>query len=68
MHCLSRQGTVYRGARAFRFMATHIPLLAPLALLLCIPGGLWIAERLYAKISRPRQQLSRWFTRRQPTR
>lgn len=63
MHCVSRHGVVYRGARAFRFMALRIPLFTPFALLLWIPGSLWIAEHIYTKISRNRHWLGRWFLR-----
>jgi len=58
MHLVAVDGTVLRGARAFRFAALRLPLLAPLALGLWIPGALWVAERVYAWISRNRYRLN----------
>ena len=61
IHCLSRDGRLYRGARCIRFVGLRIPLLVPLALILWFPGLIWIAERIYAWVSRHRYLLSRWF-------
>ena len=61
IHCLSRDGRLYRGARCIRFVGLRIPLLVPLALILWFPGVIWIAERIYAWVSRHRYLLSRWF-------
>ena len=61
IHCLTKDGRIYRAARCFRFIAMRIPLLAPLALLLWIPGMIWIAERIYNRIARNRYFLSRFF-------
>lgn len=52
---------VHRGARALRFLGIRMPLLAPLALILWIPGVIWIAERAYSWVSRNRHLLSRLF-------
>ena len=38
-----------------------MPLLVPLALFLWIPGLIWIAEKIYAWVSRNRYILSRVF-------
>jgi predicted DCC family thiol-disulfide oxidoreductase YuxK len=61
MHCVTPSGKVYRGAAAFRHFGVRMPLLWPLALLLWLPGMMWIAERAYAAISRNRYVLSRFF-------
>ena len=61
IHCLSRDGRLYRGARCIRFVGLRIPLLVPLALILWFPGVIWIAERIYAWVSRNRLLLSRVF-------
>ena len=61
IHCVSPDGRVYRGARAFRHLGFQIPALIPLALVLWIPGVIWIAEKIYMAVSRNRQLLSRWF-------
>jgi predicted DCC family thiol-disulfide oxidoreductase YuxK len=46
MHCVTKDGRIYRGARCIRFVGMRLPLLVPLALLLWVPGVIWIAERL----------------------
>jgi predicted DCC family thiol-disulfide oxidoreductase YuxK len=61
IHCVTPQGRVYRGARAIRFLGLRLPLLVPLALFLWIPGVIWIAEIVYAWVSRNRTLLSRVF-------
>ena len=61
MHCVTKDGEIYRAARCFRFVALRIPLLIPLALLLWIPGMIWIAEKIYSRIARNRYFLSRFF-------
>ena len=61
IHCLSRQGRLYRGARCIRFVGMRLPLLIPIALVLWIPGVIWIAEKLYTRLSRNRHLLSRIF-------
>ena len=52
---------MYRGARCVRYVGIRMPLLAPLALVLWIPGVIWIAEKIYAWVSRNRYLLSRLF-------
>jgi predicted DCC family thiol-disulfide oxidoreductase YuxK len=61
IHCVTPQGRIYRGARAIRFVGMRLPLLVPLALFLWIPGVIWIAEIIYAWVSRNRLMLSRVF-------
>jgi predicted DCC family thiol-disulfide oxidoreductase YuxK len=61
MHCVAKNGRIYRGARAIRFMAMRLPLAVPLALLMWFPGVIWIAEKVYAWVSRNRQRISRLF-------
>ena len=61
IHCLSRDGRLYRGARCIRFVGMRVPLLVPMALVLWFPGVIWIAERIYAWVSRNRYLLSRLF-------
>lgn len=52
---------VHRGARALRFLGIRMPMLAPLAVILWVPGVIWIAERVYTWVSRNRHLLSRLF-------
>jgi predicted DCC family thiol-disulfide oxidoreductase YuxK len=59
IHCVTTDGRVFRGARCLRFVGLRLPLLAPLAALLWIPGVLGLAERVYAWVSRNRHRLSR---------
>ena len=61
MHCVTKTGRIYRGARCIRYVGLRMPLLVPLALLLWIPGVIWIAEKVYAWVSRNRYILSRVF-------
>jgi predicted DCC family thiol-disulfide oxidoreductase YuxK len=61
IHCVARDGQVHRGARCIRFIGLRMPLAVPLALLLWIPGVIWVAERAYMSISRNRYLLSRLF-------
>jgi predicted DCC family thiol-disulfide oxidoreductase YuxK len=61
MHCVTKDGRVYRGARCIRFVGMRLPLLVPLALLLWVPGVIWIAEHVYAWVSRNRYRLGKIF-------
>jgi predicted DCC family thiol-disulfide oxidoreductase YuxK len=57
LHCVTADGRVLRGARALRFVGLRLPLTAPLAALLWLPGALALAERAYAWVSRHRHTL-----------
>src|SRR5580704_6848970 len=61
IHCVTRDGRIYRGAHCIRYAGMRIPLLMPLALFLWIPGIIWVAEKAYAWVSRNRYVLSRVF-------
>lgn len=61
LHCVSLDKRIYRGARCIRFVGLRLPLLAPVALVLWLPGVIWIAEKIYAWVSRNRHLLSRFF-------
>lgn len=61
IHCVTPEGTIYRGARCVRFVGMRMPLLIPLALILWIPGVIYVAEKFYNLISRNRYLLSRVF-------
>lgn len=61
IHCVTPEGDIYRGARCIRFIGMRIPLLAPLALILWIPGVIWVAEKVYAMIARNRYVISEVF-------
>lgn len=61
IHCITPEGEVHRGARAIRFLSTRIPLLIPVGLFLWLPGVIWIAEKLYAFVSRNRHFFSKIF-------
>ena len=61
IHCIARDGRIHRGARCLRFVGIRMPLAVPVALVLWIPGVIWIAERVYSWVSRNRHLLSRWF-------
>ena len=61
IHCVPRKGPVLRGARALRFVGMRMPLLIPMALVLWVPGVIWVAERVYMWVSRNRHLLSQFF-------
>src|SRR5437762_2238727 len=61
IHCIARDGGVYRGARCIRFVGMRMPLFAPIALFLWLPGIIFVAEKIYASVSRNRHLLSRAF-------
>ena len=61
IHCVTPEKQVHRGARCIRFLGMRMPLLTPLALFLWLPGVIWVAEKVYACISRNRYILSRLF-------
>lgn len=61
IHCIDRNGRIHRGARCIRFVGMRMPLLVPLALVLWLPGVIWVAEKVYAWVSRNRYLLSRLF-------
>ncbi|MEI7728882.1 MAG: DUF393 domain-containing protein [Verrucomicrobiota bacterium] len=59
MHCVSVSGVVNRSARAVRFIALRCPLTSLPALLLWVPGTMWLAERSYHWVAQHRQGISR---------
>lgn len=59
IHCVTADGRVLRGAACLRFVGCRLPLLAPLAALLWLPGLLPLAERVYAGVSRRRHRRGR---------
>ena len=61
IHCLDKQGNIHRGARCIRFVSLRMPMLVPLALVLWIPGVIWIAEIIYRWVSNNRLILSKLF-------
>ena len=61
IHCVTPERRIYRGARCIRFVGMRMPLLLPVALFLWLPGVIWIAEKVYAWVSRNRHLLSRLF-------
>lgn len=61
MHCVTPEGVIYRGARSIRFIGMRLPLLVPVALVLWVPGVIWVAERIYQWISRNRLHLAKLF-------
>ena len=61
IHCVTPEGKVYRGARAFRFLGMRMPMMIPLGLFLWIPGVIWVAEKFYMWVSRNRHLLSKIF-------
>jgi predicted DCC family thiol-disulfide oxidoreductase YuxK len=61
IHCVAPSGRIYRGARCLRFIGSRMPLALPFALLMWIPGVIYVAEIIYRWISRNRYLLSRMF-------
>lgn len=61
IHCVAKDGKIYRGARCLRFIGMRMPLAVPFALVMWIPGVIWVAEIFYRWLSRNRHLLSRLF-------
>ena len=61
IHCVAKNGRIYRGARCLRYIGMRMPLAIPFALVLWIPGLIFVAEIFYRWISRNRHLLSRVF-------
>lgn len=61
IHCVAKDGRIYRGARCLRYIGMRMPLAIPFALVLWIPGVIYVAEIFYRWISRNRHLLSRMF-------
>lgn len=61
IHCVTPEGSIHRGARAFRFLGFRIPLLFPLGLVLWFPGIIQIAEVFYKFVADRRQFFSKIF-------
>jgi predicted DCC family thiol-disulfide oxidoreductase YuxK len=61
IHCVTPERRIYRGARCIRFVGMRMPLVVPVALFLWLPGVIWVAEKVYAWVSRNRHLLSRLF-------
>lgn len=61
IHCITPEGEIHRGARAIRFLGMRVPLLVPVGLFLWLPGIIWIAEKVYAFVSRNRHFFSKIF-------
>ncbi len=61
IHCVAKNGKIFRGARCLRFIALRMPLAFLFSLVLWIPGVIYLAEIFYQWISRNRYILSRVF-------
>jgi predicted DCC family thiol-disulfide oxidoreductase YuxK len=61
IHCITPDDEIHRGARAIRFLGLRIPLLVPVGLFLWLPGVIWVAEKVYAFVSRHRLFFSKIF-------
>jgi predicted DCC family thiol-disulfide oxidoreductase YuxK len=59
MHLVPRAGqSIYRGFKAFRWMAWRLPLCWPIAPLLYIPGVPWLGNKVYLWVARNRYKLT----------
>ncbi|MFO0808118.1 MAG: DUF393 domain-containing protein [Gemmataceae bacterium] len=57
MHTVTPAGRVTHGFGAFRTIAWRLPLLAPFAPLLYIPGVPWVGQRVYLWVAKNRYNL-----------
>jgi predicted DCC family thiol-disulfide oxidoreductase YuxK len=57
MYLVDRQGSIHRGAEAFRYLTTRLPRLYPLAPLLHIPFSLPLWRWAYRQIARRRYRI-----------
>lgn len=60
LHCVSINSQVTRAAEAVRFIAVRCPLTSLPALLLWLPGAMWLAEKLYGWVARHRLEISKF--------
>lgn len=56
IHLIDRNGTVYRGFKAVRKIGLKLPLTAPFALLLYLPGINILGEKIYEFIAKNRRR------------
>ena len=61
IHCVAKDGKIFRGARCLRFIGLRMPLAFLFSIVLWIPGVIYLAEMGYRWISRNRYILSRVF-------
>lgn len=61
MHCVSKDGKIFKGARSIRHIILRIPLLFPFAIILWIPGIIYLAEFVYKIIAKNRLVISKFF-------
>lgn len=59
LHCVTPSGRVFTAARAFRAFFARVPLLAPMAWLMWVPGVIFVAEAVYRWVADHRSWLSR---------
>ena len=61
INCVAPNGRIHRGARCIRHISLRMPLAVVIALILWIPGVIYVAEIAYRWVSRNRHLLSRMF-------
>ncbi len=61
IHCVTARGRIHRGARCIRHISLRMPAAFPVALVLWIPGIIYVAEIIYRWLSRNRHLLGRLF-------
>ena len=61
IHCVAKNGKIHRGARCIRFVGMRMPLAVPFALILWLPGVIYLAEIVYRWISRNRHLIGKLF-------
>ena len=54
IHVVTGNGKVFRGFKAFRYLARYLPLLWPILPLLYLPGASWVGQRAYEWLARRR--------------
>lgn len=59
LHLIDERGEVFTGAAAARETLARLPGGAPMTLPFRIPGGMWLADRIYRWVALNRTRLSR---------
>lgn len=61
LHLIDEQNQVLTGAAAVRETLARLPGGAPMTFPFRIPGGMWLANRIYRWVALNRTRLSRWL-------
>lgn len=61
LHVINERGEIFTGAAAVRETLARLPGASVMNFPFHVPGGMWMAERMYRWVARNREWLSRWL-------